>query len=471
MFAIPPAWWPARGTCSLPMPRLCRSFAHQHQHSHHHDRRTDRRDCASEGCGLRRPWPSGAPAARPLGQPILELLSRLTAPILSGMALETPIRTVGGAGKTLSASPSKSLSPSQSLRQRATMDPRDPTLELDENPAPASNAAGSDREERLLRFVDVLRTEQIRAAILTNAERGKPGVRRWRRPGLLLALIIMAMGSVAVLQKARSPAADPNAPADSPTGAGVPFGPEAALPGQPDEAPNNAHSQPHEDIVDAAAATPSAPPQPIPEALSLGNSRPSDPVLAGRQPATSPDITEITPPTAATTAPAPTPTPPAPTPTAPTAATAAPTAATAVPTKSADPVVAQDAAGALAGGSPTTTAAEAAQSDSAEPVLRVYYPHGSSRAEATARTLFQRIDSSLAGSEFQAQADLPNEAVIGFSEEKNHALARVIGKSLGQAGYRWKIENASASSGSPRNIIEVWLPRRASPRQRPGTAP
>jgi hypothetical protein len=125
----------------------------------------------------------------------------------------------------------------------------------------------------------------------------------------------------------------------------------------------------------------------------------------------------------------------------------------------------------LAGGSPTTTAAEAAQSDSAEPVLRVYYPHGSSRAEATARTLFQRIDSSLAGSEFQAQADLPNEAVIGFSEEKNHALARVIGKSLGQAGYRWKIENASASSGSPRNIIEVWLPRRASPRQRPGTAP
>jgi hypothetical protein len=387
------------------------------------------------------------------------------------MALETPIRTVGGAGKTLSASPSKSLSPSQSLRQRATMDPRDPTLELDENPAPASNAAGSDREERLLRFVDVLRTEQIRAAILTNAERGKPGVRRWRRPGLLLALIIMAMGSVAVLQKARSPAADPNAPADSPTGAGVPFGPEATLPGQPDEAPNNAHSQPHEDIVDAAAATPSAPPQPIPEALSLGNSRPSDPVLAGRQPATSPDIAEINPPSAATTAPAPTPTPPAPTPTAPTAATAAPTAATTAPTKSADPVVAQDAAGALAGGSPTTTAAEAAQSDSAEPVLRVYYPHGSSRAEATARTLFQRIDSSLAGSEFQAQADLPNEAVIGFSEEKNHALARVIGKSLGQAGYRWKIENASASSGSPRNIIEVWLPRRASPRQRPGTAP
>jgi hypothetical protein len=40
---------------------------------------------------------------------------------------------------------------------------------LDEAPTRASNSSGTDWEERLLRFVDRLRTEQVRAFIMVNA--------------------------------------------------------------------------------------------------------------------------------------------------------------------------------------------------------------------------------------------------------------------------------------------------------------
>jgi hypothetical protein len=64
----------------------------------------------------------------------------------------------------------------------------------------------------------------------------------------------------------------------------------------------------------------------------------------------------------------------------------------------------------------------------------------------------------LTSSDFKARTDLPDDAVIKFAEERNHALARMIGKSLGVLGYRWRIENTSSSVGSHRNMIEVWLP-------------
>jgi hypothetical protein len=72
--------------------------------------------------------------------------------------------------------------------------------------------------------------------------------------------------------------------------------------------------------------------------------------------------------------------------------------------------------------------------------------------------LAARIGSNLTSSDFNAQTNLPNDAVIKFSEERNHALALMIGKSLGDSGYRWKIEKSSSSVGSHRNMIEVWLP-------------
>jgi hypothetical protein len=100
----------------------------------------------------------------------------------------------------------------------------------------------------------------------------------------------------------------------------------------------------------------------------------------------------------------------------------------------------------------------ASEPETAKPVLWVYYLQGSSRAEANARSLAARRSSNFTSSDLKAQTDLPNDAVIKFSEERNRALARMIGKWLGNSGYSWKIENASSSNGSHRNMIEVWLP-------------
>jgi hypothetical protein len=108
--------------------------------------------------------------------------------------------------------------------------------------------------------------------------------------------------------------------------------------------------------------------------------------------------------------------------------------------------------------SPPRAEAEVAEPEAAKPLLCVYYLHGSSRAEANARSLAARVGPNLIGSEFKAETDLPDDAVIKFSEERNHAVARMIGKSLGDSGYRWKIEKARALIQSDRNIIEVWLP-------------
>jgi hypothetical protein len=93
------------------------------------------------------------------------------------------------------------------------------------------------------------------------------------------------------------------------------------------------------------------------------------------------------------------------------------------------------------------------------PTLVVYFPRGSLRAESNARSLSARLNSNLEKSDFEAQSGLPDEAIIKFAEESNHALARVIGKSLGDLGYRWRIKYSSSPVGAPRNSIEVWLPR------------
>jgi hypothetical protein len=61
-------------------------------------------------------------------------------------------------------------------------------------------------------------------------------------------------------------------------------------------------------------------------------------------------------------------------------------------------------------------------------------------------------------SDIQARTSLPDDTVINFSDKGNHERARMIGKSLGDSGYRWKIEKIPSPAGSYRNMIEVWLP-------------
>jgi hypothetical protein len=341
------------------------------------------------------------------------LLSRLAAANLGAMDAETPIRTVGAPRPETPRSPFRHPS--------STMDTWDSGSRLDEASSGAANDRSPDREERLLRFVDILRTEQARASIA--AEGDKTRFRRWRGPGLIMAVVIVAIGAAASLSAIRTLGVRPGAQPDLAFGTAiVRLAPE----------PNHLAQR---DIVDGdiptGRAVNPAPIRSIPEALSPGNPYRSEPVRADRQMADSPD----------------------------TAGAIAPTARMTLQPKSIDLLEQRYEADALASQPTMKTAAEVSESGAAKPVLRIYYPQGSSRAEANAQTLSARLDANLVSSDFQTSADLPTDAVIKFSTEKNHTLARMVGKSLGNWGYRWRIENNSGAIGSHPNMIEVWLPR------------
>jgi hypothetical protein len=210
--------------------------------------------------------------------------------------------------------------------------------------------------------------------------------------------------------------------------------PQPAPLSQPPPPPKTAPPRPPESVAEVDAPTDRpvspAPIRPVPQAPSSSNLHPSESALAEQGAAEPPDVAEATtPPAAVTTRP-----------------------------EAVEPRAPTHEAEAVASPPPPRPVAEISEPETAKPVLWVYYPQGSLRAAANARSLAARIDSHLASSDFKAQTSLPNDAVIKFSEETNHLLARMIGKSLGGSGYRWKIENTSGSVGLHRNMIEVWLP-------------
>ena len=335
---------------------------------------------------------------------------------------ETPIRSIAGRAKILP----RDVWKSPYRRASPAVDALDCRSRLDEGPARVSNGLGIDREGQLLRFVDILRAEQVRASIV--AEGDKTGFRRWRGPGLLFAAVIVAMGAAAAFLQALEP----------------PHGHLNVQP-QPNLVPAQLshrdlprrieQPQPPDGVVGLPTDTTAslAPIRPAePEPLSLSHPYLPEPVLAEQQSAASPDVAEVT---------------------------TTPPPVVATQPKSIDLLAPRHEADSLASPPPTRMAAEASESETAKPVLWAYYPRGSSRAEASARSLSARIGSNLTNSDFEAQTNLPNDAVIKFSEERNHALARMIGKSLGASGYKWKIENTSSSVGPHCNMVEVWLPR------------
>ena len=310
---------------------------------------------------------------------------------------------------------------------------------FDEAPTWASNSSGTDREERLLRFVDRLRSAQVRASIVANAEGGRTGFRRWRWLGLLLAVVVVVMGAAAAFLQTSGPShVRPDGPPNSAVGTAlVQPAPKPVRLSQPALPPKIAQPQPPEGVaeLDAPADRPAnpAPIRPVPGALSLSNPHPSAPAPAEQSAADPPNVAEA--------------------PTRPAAVT--------TPPKSIEPVAPRPEADAMVSFSrrhQLWPQLKPLNLRRLRPVLWVYYPRGSSRAEANSRSLAARIGLNLTSSDFNARANLPNDAVIKFSEERNHALARMIGKSLGDSGYRWKIENTSSSVGSHRNMIEVWLP-------------
>jgi hypothetical protein len=305
---------------------------------------------------------------------------------------------------------------------------------LDEHSAGVSNDARTDREERLLRFVDILRTEQVRASIVAKDEGGGTIIRRWRAIGLLLAGAVIVIGTAtAFLQVSGRSHVHPNLPSQPPV-AVAPV-PPAATPDRSAQrvlTPKIGQPLPHEGVAENDPATNApvapAPNRPIPEALPLSNQPSED--APPEQNATDPsNSAEATPPAAVTAKPN--------------------------PIEPSGPGREADVATSLQPAKPTQ---EVVESETAKPVLLVYYPKGSPRAEVNAWSLSVRTGSDVANSDFKAQTNLPSDAVVKFAGERNHALARLIGKYLGDAGYSWKIENATGAVDSHRNTIEVWLP-------------
>jgi hypothetical protein len=359
------------------------------------------------------------------------LLSHRATANLSGMNVERPIRALAGPGKM----PPPECRKLPYLRVNSAVDAWDSRSGLDEDSAGVSNGRGADREERLLRFVDILRADQVRGSIV--AEGDKTGFHRWRGPGRLLAVVIIVMGAAAAfLQASGPPHVHPDAQPDSAVGTAlVQPASEPARLSQRDLPQKIVQPQPHEDVADVHVPTDRPvnpiPTRRVPEALSLNDPRPSEPVPAEQQVANPPEIAEA----------------------------ATPSSDVTMRSKSIDLLAPRHETDALARRPLTRATAEVSESETAKPVLWVYYPYGSSRAEANARILLARIDSNFTGPDVEAQTNVPTDAVIKFSEERNHALARMIGRSLGDLGYRWKIENTSSSVGSGRNVIEIWLPR------------
>jgi hypothetical protein len=282
--------------------------------------------------------------------------------------------------------------------------------------------------------VDILRTEQTLGSIEANEEEGgKTGFRRSR--GLVLALAVIAMAvAAATLLALGARHLHSDALPDSVVGiTPVHSDSERDHVTQRDLPPQSQPAQPPDGVVQGKAPThrpiDPIPSSPIPEALPPDNPHTTGPAIAQQQVADQPDMTELN---------------------------RQPAAVPSHP-KSSNDLTLQQREGEPASGAAISTADEISESETAKPVLRVYYPSGSSYAETNARSLLVRIQPDLTRSDAEAQTGLPDEAIIKFSEKRNHTLARLIGKSLGTLGYRWKIENASGLVG-PRNMIEVWLP-------------
>jgi hypothetical protein len=306
---------------------------------------------------------------------------------------------------------------------------------LNDGPAKAPESFGTDREERLLRFVDILRTEQVHASIRANARGGGAGFRRWRGPALFLVVVVIAIGAAAAFLKSRSLSPiRPDGTHDPAAATASVQAPAPTSPSQPALPPEIAHSRAPERVPEADAPTGGPvnlnPTPPDAGVLSSSNAPPPGSAPGQQGAAASPNLTGPTSPPAA------------------------------VPARpdAIEPLAPSQEADGLAASPPARAGPEVSEPETAKPVLLVYYPHGSGRAEATVRSLAAQSGLEVTSSDIKAPTSLPDRAVITFSEEKNHKLARMIGKSLADSGYRWRIKKIPTPVGSHRNMIEVWLP-------------
>lgn len=95
------------------------------------------------------------------------------------------------------------------------------------------------------------------------------------------------------------------------------------------------------------------------------------------------------------------------------------------------------------------------------PVLVTLHPARPEDGRALAEQLASQIGLAPGQIGMGAAGDLRSGAVIRFFSERDHALARRLGKELTQLGYAWRIENLSDRPLPPgHQVPEVWLPER-----------
>jgi hypothetical protein len=308
---------------------------------------------------------------------ILGLLTYLTAANLDGMHVETPIRAGNARGKARPPLSRKSLG----QREDSVAHAWNNGSQLNEGSARAPNGHGTDREERLLRLVDILRTEQVSASIVAKTEVGKTGLHRWRGP-CLLAVVVILMGAAALLQASRP------THVYSDVRHGLPPDPGHRI--QSDLTAKIVQPQPPEGTGGANVST-DKPINlfliaPLPEGLAQGNALQSPPIIEHQMTKRS-GIAE--------------------------AATSLD--GSIAETKPVDLLTPRHEAGSLANPPLAAMTGDVSGSKTNKPALLVYFPRGSLRAETNARSLSARIDSNLAKSDFEAQSSLPDDAVIsGF---------------------------------------------------------
>ena len=315
------------------------------------------------------------------------------------MHIEPPIRAGTARGNTV-----------QFLSRASAGQKEDPVAHAWNNVSPpnkdsarASDGHGTDREERLLRMADILRTEQVSASTVAEKEIAMTGFHR--RSGLgAWVIVFILMGVAALLLIFR-----PTHPILS------------------ERIGKVKQPQPSDGAGDADVATE----RPIRLSLSpLPEDHAQSLPITEHQETRRSDIAE--------------------------AATSL--AGSIAETDSVDLSTPRPEAN-LPANPPLAAITGGVSHSNPNKALLVYVPHSSLRAETNARSLLARINVDLTVFASESKSALPDDAVIKFSAESNHALARTVGKSLGDLGYRWRIENSSDLVAARRNFVEVWLPR------------
>lgn len=113
----------------------------------------------------------------------------------------------------------------------------------------------------------------------------------------------------------------------------------------------------------------------------------------------------------------------------------------------------------------TTTAAPSSAepaAPAAQPAastLSIHFLASSGAAAAEAKALAARFGSGFQRAETHADPAAPPKALVRYSDQADHAVAKSIARLLADRHYTWRLErHVAAQSAAPSRTVEVWLP-------------